>query len=445
MKQKTISLISFGILALSLIGCNRGCTTSRTIASESKTVSTNAGNAEVMARVIDYRHSKRIGDNIFERSVSHSYGLCFDVNFGTFNGKNFFHEGVKDPEAVNLSKELQRVKVAISKDQNHIGLGVDGKVVKLIHLYKSNPIATREEKLLADGTMSWSDLDIESYPSPSTILTKSMKHSCGDLTFGSDAMTEFCNSSSPTSKVHTELLNQWPDCSFTKRYLTEQKVRELSKNVKWKKQAAKRGKKVLKRIEHHNFDFDEIATFIAALNSAELNKKFDEMLMANWGKKGMTDYTAKLIKRIEEKKGPMDKATREEIYADAKAEFDEFEKTGRSNMRKEASDCLRLLQALGDTTTGYQFIQNAFGGGVSKYDQFDFLEVAYDNFSSYTDYQQRVILQQTEPTFESFKDYSRSSYYSAIEDLVDCSMLKRLKNKYPEDLRTRDVPDRCGP
>ncbi len=443
MRSRSLTYFAFSAMSLFLIGCNRGCTTSHTIASESRAVQTSGGNAEVVGRVVDYRHSKRVGQDIFDRKISHTYGLCFDLKFGTFHLSEFFHEGVDNPDNVNLSKELGRVKVKISKDQNHIGLGVDGKVVKLVHLYKTHGIGTDQPKLNADGTMDWAKLDIESFPSPSEILEESLKNSCDLMPYGSAAMNEFCDDSQPSSKIHKLLLDKWPSCAFAKNYYTEQKLRELVKDKKWKKRAVKRGKKVLKNIEQYNFQFDDIVAFIDFLDEDELSQELDDILLANWGKKDMIDYTEKLVERLNQPNNSFDKEEREALYELAKSEFTEFEKTGESNYKMEASECLLVLTALGDTTTGYNFVQNAFGAKAKRYDSLDFLEVAFDHFDVYTDYQQQKMLSETEATIDVVKDYARSSYYDHIERLADCSMLKRLKQKYPEDLKFQRVPNRC--
>lgn len=445
MQRKIISLVTMIALCLLLIGCNRGCTTSRTIASESTIISTSGGDVELTGRVIDYRHSKRQSQYLLDRKVSHSYGLSFDIQFGTFIRKEFFHEGVKDPEKVNLPKELLRAKVAVSKDQNHIGLGVDGKVVELIHLYKSNRIRTNEPKLLADGTMDWSKLDINSYPSPASILTESLKNDCGTMLSEKDAMFAFCDASKPSAKIHRVMLDQWPSCNLAKKYLNEEKVQELSKSKKWRKYAEKRGKQVLKNVNSYGFEFDEVMQFTTALNSDKLNSILDSMLIEKWGRKGMSDYTQTLVSRISQKKNPLDKASQRKVYDEAKAEFAKFQRTGESNYAREASKCLQVLSALGDTMTGFEFIQSSFGANISRFKPYDFIEVAYQDLSVYTDYQQQLIIQKTEASFAYVKDYSRSSFYGAIDDLVDCSMLKRLKKKYPKDLERREVPGRCGP
>lgn len=443
MRSRPLTYIAFGAFSLFLIGCNRGCTTSKTIASESRVVQTSGGNAEVVGRVVDYRHSRRVGQDIFDREVSHTYGLCFDLKFGTFHLSEFFHEGVANPDNVNLSKELGRVQVKISKDQNHIGLGVDGKVVKLVHLYKNHGIGTDQPNLVADGTMDWANLDIESFPSPSDILAESLKKSCDLMPYGTSAMKEFCDDSKPSSKVHKVLLDKWPSCRFAEDYYTEQKLRELSKDKKWRKRAVKRGKKVLKNIEHHNFRFDKVVAFIDFLDEDELNEELDNILLTNWGKKGMIDYTDRLIERLNQPNSSIDRSEREALYELAKSEFTEFERTGESNYKLEASECLVVLNALGDTTTAYNFVENSFGANAKRYDSSDLLEVAFDNYDSYTDYQQQKILSETESTFNEVKDYSRSIYFDHIEELADCSLLKRLMKKYPEDLKYQRVPSRC--
>jgi hypothetical protein len=444
MQRKTLSLFSLITLGLVLIGCNRGCTTEKTIASESTTISTSGGDVELTGRVIDYRHSRRRGSGTINRKVSHTYGLSFDIQFGTFIQKEFFSEGVKDLKKVNLPKELKRVNIAVSKDENHIGLGVDGKLVDLIHLYKSHRIQTQQAKLIADGTKNWSSLDINSYPSPASILTESLKKSCSDVYADKDAMYEFCDSSKPSDKIHSLMLDNWPDCVVAKDYLSETRVQDFLKDKTWRKYAETRGKEILNNIDSRSFEFDEIMGFVVALNSKELNTILDSMLIDNWGRNGMIDYTEVLSNRITQNTNPLNEVGCQKVYNQAKSEFMEFERSGRSNNKREASECLQMLSALGDTTTAYNFVQNSFGTNISHFKAYDFLNVVYDDFSVYTDYQQQSIMQKTEASFAHVKDYSRSGFYSAIEDLVDCSMLKRLINKYPKDLEYERIPTRCG-
>lgn len=445
MQRKTLSLFVLSTFGLLLIGCNRGCTTQRTIASESTTIATPGGDVEITGRVIDYRHSRRQGADAFDRKVSHTYGLSFDLKYGTFVRKKFYSEGVKDPKSVKLPKELTRVRVAVSNDKNHIGLGVDGKVVSLIHLYNSNPIQTNKPSLVADGTMKWGSLDINSYPSPESILTESLKASCGEMITERQAMFDFCDSKKPTDKIHRVMLDQWPDCNLAKDYLSEKRVKVFSRSPSWRKYAEKRGRVLLNDISSHSSEFEEIMFFVGTLNSKELNTTIDSLLVNNWGKSSMIDYTEALRNRIAQKKNPLSREARQEVYEQAKAGFTEFERSGRSNHRREAIECLQILSDLGDTTTGYNFVENSFGANIKHFKPYDFYDVAYDDFGVYTDYQQQLIIQKTEGAFAYVKDYSRSGFYYAIRDLVDCSMLKRLMKKYPDDLKNDRIPARCGP
>lgn len=445
MQRKTISFFTLIALGLVLIGCNRGCTTSHTIASESTTIATSGGNVEIVGRVIDYRHSRRIGNNIFERSISHSFGLSFDLNYGVFKQTEFYHEGVDDPDLVDLPSELKRVKVMISDDKNHIGLGVDGKVVDLIHLYKSSRIATGQDTLTADGTLDWSNLDINSFPSPASILTENLKNDCGKISNSEEALYAFCNASKPSDRIHRIMLDQMPTCNVANNYLTEEKIQELSKSKKWKKYAIKRGKKVLDEIGSNKFEFDEALNFIVAMNSHELNSRLDKLLMKEWGPSGGSDYTKYLVKRLEQKKNPMGNTNRDAIHKQAKSEFQKFQKTGKLNYKREASKCLQVLSSLGDTTVGFEFVQNSFGVNISRFETSDFLDVAYEDFDVFTDYQQRLIVQKTEPLFEHMQGYSRSIAYLRIMNIVDCGMLKRLKKKYQKDLGSMMTPHRCNP
>ena len=166
--------------------------------------------------------------------------------------------------------------------------------------------------------------------------------------------------------------------------------------------------------------------------------------MNKWGTSGSNDYTEKLVERLKQRNS-FTSEERSALYETAKSEFDKFEQTGESNYKREAAECLYVLQAMGDTTTGYNFINKSFGKSVSQYNCFDFIEVAFDHYGSYTDYQQELMLSKTESTFNAIQDYSRSVFYSNIEGIADCSMLKRLQKKYPEDLKMERIPSRCKP
>ncbi len=212
MHARIVTLGTLIVFSVLLIGCNRGCTTAKTLASEVRTIRTTQGEVEITGRVVDYRNSMPVNRNIFNRSVTHTFGLCFDINFGEFVQTDFFTEGVKDHDAVNLTKELKRVKAIVSTDKNHIGLGVDGKVVDIIHLFESHRTTTNKQNLMADGKMDWAKLDINSYPSPEEILTETLENSCDIVVSGDEAILAFCDSRKASDKIHRILLNKWPEC-----------------------------------------------------------------------------------------------------------------------------------------------------------------------------------------------------------------------------------------
>lgn len=443
MHKRSLSFVSLTLFSLLLIGCNRGCTTSTTLASESKTISTPEGDVEITGRVVDYRNSMPVNRNVFNRSISHTFGLSFDVKFGNFYQEDFFTEGVKDPDFVKLTDELKRVKVSVSKDKNHIALGIDGKVVDIIHLYQSHRITTNQQDLMADGTMDWSKLDINSYPSPEKILTKTLEKSCDILGRNDEAMIAFCDSKKPSDKIHRLLLKKWPDCQLAQGYYTDERVGEFRKNDKWRKQATKSALKALKKRESAGFDLGLVISFSLAVNSSELNKTVDSLLLSEWGKPGGVNYTSALISRMENAKNPMGKSDRKKVQAEAKSEFNAYLFSGKSNSNRDAQQCLEVLEALGDTMSVHKFIDAAFNKRPGNFNTRAFIDIAYSDMDEFTDYQQQMIIEKTPKRFESFPKELRSDYFSAIQDVMDCSFLKRMKKKYPSELDFNLVPFRC--
>ncbi|MFT5860693.1 MAG: hypothetical protein ACI865_002807 [Flavobacteriaceae bacterium] len=425
-----------------LMGCGRGCTTTSKVDSESITVVKKGKEITLEACVIDYRYSVGKKNNIFNRSVSHTFGLRFEVALYGKKFGNFFTEDVDDPDNVDLTSELKRIKVDLSKDKKHLGLGVDGKVVQVIHIYKKRPIKV---EIIDDSNIGkkWSELDLDAMPSPKLIIMNAVSANCDFLLFDNAIAMEMLDDYHPSDTMHRMLLSKWPDCRLAEDYLTEKRTKRLSKNATWKRYAVKRGLEVIEKNSLSPWELEGISDFLNMLNSPKLSRAIDSLYMADWGRKGSQTETAALIERIQSKKRPMNATLKREVLDDARANFKTYMRTGESDSKRESSYCLAILIAGDDKEIGQIFLEDGFTNNMKKYDNFDFFETVYDNFEVFTADQQDFILDNTSKLFENSRDYSRSSLYRAVTAHASCDQLKKWLESYPEDLDYEELPDSC--
>lgn len=425
-----------------LIGCGRGCTTTSKVDSESKTLVKRGEEITLEASVIDYRYSVGKKNNIFDRSVSHTFGLRFEVWLYGRNFGEFFTEGLNSPDNVDLTSVLKRIKVDFSKDKNHLGLGVDGKVVSVIHIYKKQPIKVQTTDGSSIGK-NWSELDLNAMPSTKSIVMNQVIENCDFFLFENKIAMEILDDYHPSDTMHRMLLSKWPECGFAEDYLTDKRRKRLVKNATWKRYSVKRGLEVIEKNALASWELDKTFEFLNNLNSPKLSRAIDSLYMADWGRKGSQTETDALIKRIISKKRPMNANLKREVLDDARSNFETYMRTGESDYSREASNCLAVMIAGGDTEIGQLFLEDGFNNNMNKYENFDFFETVYDNFKLFSVKQQKFILDNTSKLFENCKNYKRSSLYDAVEPYASCGQLKKWLESYPEDLERQELPDSC--
>lgn len=443
MKKRSLAFI-WTCLVLVLVGCERGCTTSSTMDSEKVRLTVDGRDVEVIARLVDYRNSRAINRNIFHRSITHSYGISFDLAMKGFLERDFFLEEVEDPDNVDLEAQLKRVKVKFSKDKKHIGLGVDGMVVDIIHLYKNERIETQSALFDPSESIKWSSLNLEQYPDAADYFIREIEENCDAASVNEQQIFSFLDDCKASGKAHRLLLENWPDCFLAENYYTKSRIHRLSQDKNWKKEATQRGMEVLRENSFFGSK-EELYAFAENLNSRELNRVLDSIYAVNWGRRSDREVTETIAKRLQSKTNPFDTATRKMILDEAHNSFDIYVENGTSNYQRESAVCLRLILASGDTTVAYNFLHEAMGANFDAFNTFDFIETVYDNYPYFTRTQRKYIAQRTPDLFDRVEAYKRSIYFDAAQVCVSCKQLKTWKKKYRDDLNFSRLPESCGP
>lgn len=435
--------ILYGLcLALIIVGCERGCTIENVLDRESKDIQLNGETITIEAKVVDYRNSRAINRNIFHREVTHTYGINIDVRYRGQLVEDVYFEGVDDPETVDLDKVLKRVSVALSKDGNHLAVGMDQTIAEVLHFYKDYPIRNLATFALnpTEGT-PWSKLKIDSYPSPRELILNSLREDCVYFADDENLVYTFMNDVNPSDTAHRLLLSYWPQCEVAMEYYTGKNVQRLSVNKTWKKWAEARGIVAL-RENIQPATFDGTDEFLSALNSPEIRNMQDSAIIEGWGGKGDQKLNELLIERLKGPRSNFSTEKRRIVYNQAKMGLSEFQREGDSDYQREAMYCLRVLDAMGDTTEADRIIHNTLSN-IDKFNNFDLIEVVFENYELYTPAQQRFIRSRADEVMEEIEDYARSTLFRAAEGILDCKHLKSWKKNYAKDLEFESPPKGC--
>lgn len=422
------------------MGCQRGCTFARTLDRSERVEKVQGTKVIFTARLIDYRNSRAVNRNIFKRSVTHTYAVVFSANLLGFEAEDFYAESVADPDNVDLDKELKRIQIKISKDKKHVGLAVDKQTQDVIHLYKKQRVQMESDN--ATSFPSWSSLDVNSFPSPSSMMQEEIKNHCHEIFMNEDLITQFLDNCGPKHSAHGDLLAQWPDCGFASDYYSDARIQKLKRNKIWKSKAEARVEEVLNegRLEMLQLGAYD---FMEAFNTQKINNALDSVYASNWSKIGHHEMRVKVFLRLG-KPGAISKKWRKQIIDEAKTAFRKFDRTGEEDKILDAETSLRAILVSGDTIVSYNFLKKAMTSSVTKYDSYDLVKAVYDNYDSFTPYQRRWISQQTPVIFKLIKPYTRDTLFDAAIDIVSCDQLKEWKRDYPEDLSFADLPNGCN-
>ncbi len=435
-----LTLISF--LLLTLIGCENGCTIRRVLDSEYEDMGTGKDRVRVTMNLIDYRNSRAINHDIFNRRITHSYGIDATIRYRGVESEVLFAQGVNDPDNVDLTAELKRVTIKQSKNENHIAVGVDGSVVAIQHFYKNQPANLRIFKAMdAQLSKRMKKVNLNRYPSMYKAVFAEINETCLDDAGSSAAVFQFLDELKPADYLQQQMLQRWPSCELAQNYFTEKRISDLRKDKKWLSMAENRCLAVMENNEKPT-NFYNVAVFYEALNSPVIFSKFDENLIEQWLKEPAREDQENIVNRLLDKKRPLSASNRQKVLNKAQSELKLFLKTWENNHRYEPENMVKICLVAGDYATADLFISKA----MSKHHDFvtfDIIDALYENFSFFTAKHQAMIRQKSNTFFMALKDYERDYCFGKAKGVLDCTTLKSWKSTYANDLTFSELPEGC--
>lgn len=430
--------ISF--LLLILVGCQNGCTT-RSIMKQEVIVLTRSGEKiVVVAKLLDFRNSKRkYSKRLFPRKITHTYGIEFDISGLGLKQLHFHSVDINNPNSVDLDKYLQNVKVAVSKDKYHLAVGYNQELLRVFHLFKGEEISML---LGYSDPSSWKSLNINSYPSPKELILKELNENC---TFGfrlEQNVRDLFEDLKPSDSAHVILLNNWPDCRVANGYYQGAKLRELAKNKTWKTYAIARAEEVINN-RLYSYKFSENLHFYEALESDKLNTILADYIIENWQSESSWQLTNFIIKDAKLGKSKINENERDRIYSEAQSVLNNFYSKGKVNFTEYPEKCLAVSIAYGDTTSAYQLIEEGIVSKKSKFNAGTLTEILYKNEYMLTKYQQKRLNENIESYFDQISKRDKENVFRIINQFEKCSLLRKWKNKYPDELRFAFLTHKC--
>lgn len=260
------------IILLLFVGCHNGCTTRTIMKKEAKVFHKDGEKFVLVAKLIDFRNSKRKYSNRhFPRKITHTYGVEFEISGMSLNQFHFHSVDVTNPNTVDLNKFFKKIRIAISKDKNHLALGYKNNLLKVFHFLNG-----KEIELFSNypEVSSWNALNINGYPSPEEVILKDLEENCPFAHRIESNVHDLFNGIDPSDSAHVRLLNLWPDCRIAKVYYQGSKLQDLASNNKWKFYAEARALEVLND-PMYTYRKKDYEYFFEALNSEELNSALE--------------------------------------------------------------------------------------------------------------------------------------------------------------------------
>lgn len=438
MKRKFPPLY-LALVFLVLTGCNRGCTISSTLDEVSKTVKVGEYDAVVTIRFIEHRHSKRRDKNIFDRRVTFTYGIAYDIELPFWKDEEVVYTPWRDKDnEPDLDAELERFVLKSSPNGDHFAVGLADVCAGVYSIYAEE---------VFQGTnyvdAAWSEVNLESLPSPRAMISKALEtgDNCTFAMMNNQTLKRILEKAPVDDQHHIDALSAWPDCGEVRDYLTTEKIAQLRQQPKWLEAAKTRLFEALNNSWLISTETETVFLMAEHLKDPQVYEVIDSVMSVNWGTKRPGNQHAYIADRI--RSGQLSEKVKGQLQERVDGAFEQFMSDFRTDPNTELQRQVQFYllmkdQAQVDRFLGVAMTKEAFDG-----EGFDILEALFGNFDEYQPAEQERIIAGMIALMEDMKDYMRDTVLEDLEPHLECSKIKELVGKYPEDMKHYRMPERC--
>lgn len=436
-------------LILSLVvvtfGCKRGCTTSKTIDSETTTVEIGGVEIELAARLVEYKHSRRRpgSRNVFDRERRYSHGLDFDIYTPWKEMRGIMHDGCGDPDEIDLNDEVKRIRVEMSPGNKHFAYGLDDTVYSVLYIYQGVTFEPRSPGSIPVYP-SFAEFDFADLEDPETIFRDGLtEENCSWHNFTQDEFDTILNALPTTDRAHFIMLEAWPDCSNATEFYTQpHNINRLKADPAWRQAAVDRALEALSTVRY-GYRADDIDAFLAAVSDDDLTPQLDKVYAEMWGDDSDDEYNDYIFKRLKDQSNPMAPATRQRCIERADSAFVKYEMYGNSDYRMDLPISVQVMLHAGEQDRVELFVTRCTTPSFLNDNAWDIDDVFYDAIEVYPANLQQLIIDNTVSAYPSIKPRYRDGLYDFLKNRLTCQALRELITANPEGTE-QQWPPNCG-
>lgn len=446
-RQSTSWLLTV-LLSIVLCGCQKGCTTSKTIDKESKTIKVGDLEGTITVRHIQYKHIKSKKGGIktsLDKSVKYSYAIVWDVDFPFWEQKDVAYEGTDDN--ADLKEQLDRFNFKVSKDQKHFSYGIGDQLMGVMHIYNGLAFEDPDKIGVEYDVVSFEKVSIEGYEDPeeiiANILDKGEICTSGDIN-NEYTIIEILNSLPDDHQLRKIAFESWPQCNIAKKVFTPKKLKTMIKALpEYRDIITSRIESVITDDKSGIFDKKEVLKAVIDLNDKEILYKVDKVLVDHWAVFMAREINDYITQRTLDKKTPMQPETIE-LYVQKCMHGLNNLIAGNRDLKIDNVERLKFLALNNRTKEIDYFIKNTFGARTLDRNLIALDKVITKNWELLNDKQRNKILKQYQNNFKSIKSYNHAQVYKFLKKHLDCKDLIKIKESYPENLDDERLPLKCN-
>lgn len=409
------------LICIALTGCQNGCTTSKTIDSESKTINIKGTDCEITARLIEYRNSKaKNRNNLFNRKITYFYGVVFDVELPNWKGRELAEIGVKS-EDIDIEPFLNRFSINFSDgNYKHLAIGIDDKTSVVFHNYKGHIF---QSSFGHTKSVNVSTFDFNLFPDPGAIILQGLSQEHGCKMVINDEATAYLAFLNDLPEEHPNwqhILKNWPECSLINNYLSDTLINRRKKEPLFKDFLGNRALEVLEKNDFGSRN-EEATRIILSLDDKTFKEKLDMIQALKYGDNG-----SKANQYIIENWGRLSVDAKQTLALRTNEVLKKFMRSGDDNMDYSMDHAVQILLKEKEISKIDNLINRCLEINFWNDNYFDVSNIVFGNFKSFSPTQQDLILKKTLENLPQSKSYLQENIFEDSSEFFDCKTIRKI-------------------
>lgn len=449
-KTQTIVYLSFlGLLAIA-IGCGRGCSCSRTIATDREKLEIDGEKVRVTAKKIETKttYLKRVklpenedDDFVCQTRKTYHYAFSYDIKL---SGRPELEDVCSFPidENTDIAHAMPAFSMKFSPDKQHFAVGIGQEVYGIYHLLeKGIPFSTHYYNYLTKTNNTFEQLQWDTISPPDKIIESIISHEnqYEKLTREDISLiTRALQDQEPANKYDYLLIKLWPQSDLADKVFSEKRIRENCDNSKgWETLALQ---KVFSSLNSGVYDNRNILMLIA-IDDKQSFLEADKILFTRWPRSD--DVHQYLLKRLKMRRPKIDDSQIKSLIAKGNQAITNLSNRKLHEKRREIEHSLEFLLEIEETSQfeeafrlffvpeNYEDYKTIVNETITEY---------YENFPAPV---QDMVKQKLPQMFPHLNFPERSEMFDFLKDKIACEILVKLKQNYANDLKSNQLPTRC--